>query len=64
MWSGIAQAKAILIRLCRQQEVGGASGVASQEVADCITGGDRWKEWWKRWIRELSGKHWQTNRGL
>lgn len=48
--------EAILIRLWGEQEVGGGPGAASQEGADCIPGGDRWRERWKGWIRGLLGK--------
>lgn len=34
----LAQAEAILIRQCWQQEVGCGFGAVSQEVADCIMG--------------------------
>lgn len=59
MWTWVAQAEVVLIRLCVRQEAGCCRGAASQEAADCITGGDRWRERWKRWIRELPGKHGQ-----
>lgn len=55
-WALVAQAEAILIRLWGEQEGGGGPGAASQEGADCIPGGDRWRERWKGWIRGLLGK--------
>lgn len=35
----IGQTGAVLIRQCRQQEVGCVFGALSREVADCIKGG-------------------------
>lgn len=62
VWTGVAQAAVVLIRLCVRQEVGCCRVAASQEAADCIAGGDRWRERWKRWIRELPAKHGQMTR--
>lgn len=56
LWALIAQAEAALVGLYTEQEVGCGSGAASQEAADCITGRDRWRERWRRWIRERPGK--------